>query len=302
LNKSLDHKVKRKWARHFENNYLIVQQYNTRYKNHIAMMKQKLGEDSDEFRMSYNLEWIFERGMFATLNMLKAKVLQPKYGIDAWEKFRGWSRIGAIDFGKASDSTVFTLGVANWAEPVRDERFVEGQAYKAAILDWLEISGDDWSSQYYQLAEAIVKHRLKKIVMDATGVGAGIVDRFRENFPDLEIEEFVFSLQAKSDGYKNFDSYMRRGLLMVPYNTETRRERSYKAFEAQMTQLLKEYKGQHMQCHAPDDIRGAKDDYPDSAMMFCHAAKNKANEGFEVIEESPFSPTRLVGRNAFLRG
>lgn len=56
---------------HFEYDYKICQKYNEKYRKYVEKEKHRLGEHSDEFRMSYGLEWILERGMFIDIIQLE---------------------------------------------------------------------------------------------------------------------------------------------------------------------------------------------------------------------------------------
>ena len=51
---------------HFEYDYRVVSKYNANYAKFIAKEKIRLGEDSEEFQMSYRLKWMLERGMLVT--------------------------------------------------------------------------------------------------------------------------------------------------------------------------------------------------------------------------------------------
>ena len=55
---------------HFEYDWTIAAKYNPKYAKYVEKEKKRLGEKSDEFRMSYCLEWIIERGMFVYIENL----------------------------------------------------------------------------------------------------------------------------------------------------------------------------------------------------------------------------------------
>jgi hypothetical protein len=284
---------------HFEYDYTTVEKYNPRYKDYINDEKAAYGEDSDEFRMSYRLQWIFERGMFISEDVLIRKVYNRMFERGEFVKFRGWSVIAGLDFGKSQDSTIATIGVADWRQPITDSTGLNYH-YRCVVLDWLELYGDDWNTQYHQLIEFFNRYpTLTKMVADSTGVGAGLVDRFMNDMPQVEIEEFAFSLQSKSDGYKNLNMTISKDCLWMPYGEETKKTREFKTCVHQLTELTKVYKGQNMVCEAPDNVRGAHDDYPDSLMMFAWAAKEPAVNSFE---QSDFSPYSSGAGNWFLKG
>jgi hypothetical protein len=286
---------------HFEYDYTTVQKYREEYRLYIQDEISAYGEDSDEFRMSYRLQWIFERGMFVSNEVLQTNVFAKTVEIGDWHKFRGWSIIAGLDFGKSQDSTILTLGVADWVQPISD---ATGQYifYKACVLDWLELYGDDWNSQFYQIMDKLREYpSLCKMVADSTGVGAGLVDRFADALPNVQVDEFSFSLQSKSDGYKNLNMNISKKTIWLPAGPQTKKTREWKACVQQLTDLTKEYRGANMICAAPDNIRNAHDDYPDSLMMFAWAAKEPAVNSFEQTDFSLLSGSG-GGGNWLIRG
>ena len=48
---------------HFEYDCDVACKYNKNYAKYVANERKRLGEKSDEFLMSYKLQWIVERGM-----------------------------------------------------------------------------------------------------------------------------------------------------------------------------------------------------------------------------------------------
>jgi hypothetical protein len=63
--------VRSKKRLHFEYDYLEVQRYNPRYRKYVQKEIERLGEDSDDFRMKYRLQWLLERGMFVNPDLFK---------------------------------------------------------------------------------------------------------------------------------------------------------------------------------------------------------------------------------------
>jgi hypothetical protein len=280
---------------HFEYDYRTVEKYNPAYKSYIEGEKAAYGEDSDEFRMSYRLEWIFERGMFTSLDVLESKVLNPKYEIGEWNKFKNWVPIASLDFGKSQDSTVLTYGAALYNRPVNQG--FEIYYYRAAVIGWLEISGDDWNTQYYRIMDALHSiPAISKLVADKTGVGAGIVDRLKASLSYVEIEEFDFNT-SKSDAYKHLSQAISRGLIWMPYGKSTQQTKEFKRCKEQLTSLEKDWRGDKMVCNAPEG-RNSHDDYPDSLAMFTWCAKTPPALEFDMSDYDPFSDK---GPNELLR-
>ena len=169
---------------HFEYNYKVVQKYNPKYAKYIEREKRSLGETSDEFRMSYLLEWIISRGMFVDIEKVE-RTCGDEY-LDRVLTDLKANHVMGIDVGGGSakkkqeaDSTVATVVEVDWDNPVlmestRDEETGEDivyLAYNTYIKDWLEIKpeiAEDYEEQYHILIGYIALFRLSRIVIDST--------------------------------------------------------------------------------------------------------------------------------------
>jgi hypothetical protein len=60
-----------KKRRHYEFDYTVAQRNNPRYRKYVEKEKERLGEESDDFRMKYRLHWLLERGMFVSPDMFE---------------------------------------------------------------------------------------------------------------------------------------------------------------------------------------------------------------------------------------
>ena len=124
---------------HFEYNYKVVQKYNPKYAKYIEREKRSLGETSDEFRMSYLLEWIISRGMFVDIEKVE-RTCGDEY-LDRVSTDHKANHVMGIDVGGGSakkkqeaDSTVATVVEVDWDNPVlmestRDEETGEDIVY-----------------------------------------------------------------------------------------------------------------------------------------------------------------------------
>lgn len=283
-----DYEIKTRARNHFQYNYETVSKYNPNYEKYIAGEKRRLGADSDEFQMSYNLKWLFERGMFVDLDRLE-KLACPEIGRTIFDKSK--PHVVGIDCGKKSDSTVVTVGEVDWDNPVivqvsPDPNVPDYVVYDVCVKDWLEIQGDNWEEQFHQIISYLNNFEVKRIVIDATGVGSPIADRLAAAV-DAEVVPYVFSTTAKSELYKHFDSQIKQSRFHYPANDETKQSMEYKRFMEQMANLTKEFSGQNMVCRHPD-VRGAHDDYPDSAGLMCWAAKGEGVSKPLTEKNNPF--------------
>ena len=262
---------------HFEYNYKVVQKYNPRYAKYIEREKRSLGENSDEFRMSYNLEWIISRGMFIDIDEFEESCGDTF--LDRVDRDLQANHVGGIDVGggsdrksKDSDSTVVTIVEVDWDNPVLMESSYNEEtqeeevylAYNSYIKDWLEITPEiakDYEEQYAIIMDYLKNFRMAKLVVDATRESS-LGQRIRANVK-YEVELFVFSTKSKSELYKNLDKEINSGRAKYPNSKETQDTKEYKKFIQQMADLQKGYSGSNLVVSHPDE-RGAHDDYPDS--------------------------------------
>lgn len=262
---------------HFEYNYKVVMKYNPRYEKYIEREKRSLGETSDEFRMSYNLEWIISRGMFIDLEKLE-NTCGDKF-LERVESDHVATHVAGIDVGGGSaknkndaDSTVITITEVDWDNPVLMETSIDEEtgedkvylAYNTYIKDWCEISpevAEDYEVQYQMIMEYLKNFKVAKIVIDATRE-ASLGQRIRANVKS-EVILFTFSTVSKSMLYKYLQTEINTGRARFPMGAKTIETKEYKKFSQQMADLQKSYSGSNLIVSHPPE-RGAHDDYSDS--------------------------------------
>ena len=258
---------------HFEYGYTTVIKYNPKYEKYIEGEKKRLGENSDEFQMSYNLKWILERGMFIDPKIFD-QLADKSMGLSIMDTKK--SHVAGIDLGKKNDSTVITILEVDWENPIIVEQSKELDipdytAYNVYVKAWMEIQGDNWNEQYDMIKDFLNNFNVVRVVMDATGVGDAIYDRLRANL-NYEVVPFVFSKQGKSDLYKNLNAEIRAQRVHYPADEETQETHEYKKFVQQFYDLEKGYSGQLMVVQHPA-VAGAHDDYPDSLALAVWGAR-----------------------------
>lgn len=284
---------------HFEYGYLTVLKYNPKYGKHIEGAMRKLGEDSDEFQMSYNLKWILERGMFVNSDTFD-RLGEPNLGtvlVDMQKKHT----VG-IDCGKKNDSTVITIVEVDYDNPViveaaKDMNTPDYITYNTTIKAWLELVGDNYEEQYPEVLSFISNFNVVRIAIDATGAGSPIADRLAANV-DCEVIPYVFGSVSKSILYKHFDAEIKSKRFRYPANEETKQSREYYRFMEQMEELQKTYSGQHLVVSHPDE-RGKHDDYPDSAALAVWAAKGE-DVSKPQNERNPFQQHKTEAHNYYV--
>ena len=273
---------------HFEYNYKVVMKYNPRYARYIEREKKSLGEFSDEFRMSYNLEWVISRGMFVDINELE-KTCGDEY-LDRVISDRSATHVAGIDVGGGSsknrdeaDSTVVTIVEVDWNNPVvmestRDDETGEDivyMAYNTYIKDWLEISpevAENYEEQYHMIMDYLKQFNIVRAVVDATRE-ASLCQRIQANV-NFEVWPFTFSSKSKSEIYKHLQSEINTGRARFPMSPETVGTREYQRFTQQLADLQKSYSGSFLVVSHPPE-RGAHDDYPDSWALAVWGTKDQ---------------------------
>ena len=262
---------------HFEYNYKVVMKYNPKYAKYVEREKRSLGETSDEFRMSYNLEWIISRGMFIDIDKFE-KECCDEY-LERVPQDHKANHVVGIDVGGGSsknrneaDSTVVTVVEVDWDNPVLMESTIDEEtgediiylAYNTYIKDWLEISPEvaqDYEEQYHIIIDYLKNFRISRLVIDSTRE-ASLGQRIKANVK-YEVIPFTFSSKSKSEIYKHLQTEINTGRARVPMGIETRETKDYKKFTQQMGDLQKSYSGSYLVVSHPNE-RGAHDDYPDS--------------------------------------
>ena len=136
---------------HFQWDWRDVAKVNARYAKFIQREKLRIGEDSDEFQMSYSCKWMLEKGMFITSTVME------ELGDKSMEVQRSYHRspvVVGIDPARKMDSTVVTVVWVDWDRPD------EFGYYDHRVLNWLEIQGDDWEDQYFQIVNFLSNYNV----------------------------------------------------------------------------------------------------------------------------------------------
>ena len=152
-----------KRTNHFEYDDRVVSKYNPAYKKFIEREKFRIGEDSEEFQMSYRLKWMLERGMLITEDDLDWLADKTMPLIKAWTAPRC---VVGIDPARVKDSTVVTVCWVDWDHP-------DPAGYREhRILNWLEIHNTDWEEQYFEIMDFLDPYDIAYVGVDAQGMGA----------------------------------------------------------------------------------------------------------------------------------
>lgn len=262
---------------HFQWDWKDVAKFNTNYEKFIKKEMLRIGEDSDEFQLSYNCKWLLERGMFITTSVM------DDLGDTSSEIVKSWHRspvVVGIDPARKMDSTVVTVVWVDWDRPD------EYGYYDHRILNWMEIQGDDWEDQYFQIVNFLENYDVMAIAVDTNGVGDAVADRMKILMPRAEVVALSSSPAEQSKRWKHMQALIQRQMISWPAHAKTRRLRSWKRFYQQMTDAEVKYKGPNFLVEAPDEAH-AHDDYVDSLSLACSLTQELVMPSVEV-SASPF--------------
>lgn len=244
---------------HYQWDWRDVAKVNDNYSKFIKKEMLRIGEDSDEFQMSYNCKWLLERGMFVTSTLL------DELGDKSQELVKVWHKtpvVVGIDPARKMDSTVVTVVWVDWDRPD------EFGYYDHRVLNWLEIQGDDWEEQYFQIVNFLNNYDVLAVGVDANGVGDAVAQRLKVLMPRAEVMPLTSSPTEQSKRFKHLQALIQRRMLSYPAHAKSKRLRMWKQFYQQMTDAEVVYKGPNFSVAAPKE-NYAHDDFVDSLAIAC---------------------------------
>jgi hypothetical protein len=244
---------------HFQWDWKDVAKFNANYEKFIRKEMLRIGEESDEFQMSYNCKWLLERGMFVTSSIM------DELGDTSQELVKSWHKtpvVVGIDPARKTDSTVVTVVWVDWDRPD------EFGYFDHRILNWLEMQGDDWEEQYYQIVNFLENYDVLAVGVDANGVGDAVAQRLKLLLPRAEVMSLTSSPSEQSKRWKHLQALIQRRMISWPSHAKTRRLRTWKRFYQQMVDAEVQYKGPNFLVAAPDESY-AHDDFVDSLSIAC---------------------------------
>ncbi len=264
-------------ACHFEYDWRTAAKYNSNYAKFIAKEKLRIGEDSDEFQMSYMNKWVLDKGMFVTEERLE-RLYDASMGI-----VKQWWRtpvVVGVDVARSTDSTVVTVCWVDWDHP---DPF---GFYEHRVLNWLEINNEEWEQQYFQIIDFLRNYDPLRIGVDSQGVGGAVAERLQILLPEIEVVSVSSDAKSQNDRWVHLTELIQREQLIIPGHSKARRTKVWKRFNQQMNDLEKVYRGPYLLAAAPEE-KGAFDDYPDSLAIACSMTLHDVMPMIQVAE-SPF--------------
>ena len=244
---------------HHEYDWKMAAKYNSNYASFIAKEKLRIGEDSDEFQMSYCNRWMLEKGMFVSEDRLE-RLYDPSMPlVHEWWKT---PIVVGIDVARTNDSTVITPVWVDWDHP---DPF---GFYEHRVLNWHEINNVEWETQYFEIIDFLRNYDVYRIGVDAQGVGGAVAERLQILLPHIEVIAVSSDAKAQNERWTHLTQLIQREQLIIPGHSKARRTKRWKKFNQQMADLEKVNRGPYLLAAAPDE-RGAFDDYPDSLAIAC---------------------------------
>lgn len=221
---------------------------------------------------SHNCKWLLERGMFVTSNTM------DELGDTSQELVKVWHKtpvVVGIDPARKMDSTVVTVVWVDWDRPDAFGYFDH------RILNWLELQGDDWEEQYFQIVNFLANYDVLAVGVDANGVGDAVAQRLKLLLGRAEVISLTSSPTEQSKRFKHLQALIQRQCLSFPAHAKTRRLRIWKRFYQQMIDAEVQYKGPNFMVAAPDEAY-AHDDFVDSLAIACSLTQELVMPEVEV--------------------
>lgn len=268
---------------HFEVDWREAARENANYRKFVNKEMLRMGEDSDEFKLSYRLMWLLDKGMFTTSEKLDAcGDVSMQSVVHAWSSS---PVVVGIDPARKQDKTVVTVVWVDWDHP--DELGY----YHHRILNWLDLEGVDWEEQYYRITEFLSNYRVWKVGVDVGGVGDAVAQRLKILMPGTEVVELGSSQSEQSIRWKYLRELVDRRQIVWPAGAKVRRLKMWRRFRQEMEDLELLFKGPYVLAEAPA-VRDAHDDFADSLAMACVLTKDEQQSCVVEVARNPFFQRR----------
>lgn len=265
----------RRRKNHLEWDWKEAAKENPNYERYVQKEILVLGEDSDEFKLSYCNMWLLDKGMFTSSSKFE------RLGDVSMQKlvynYTLTPVVVGIDCARKQDRTVVTVVYVDWDHP---DQF---GLYHHRVLAWLDLEGLDWEAQYHRIVEFLSGYKVWKIGIDCGGLGDVVAQRLRILLPHIEIVDLAPDQGAQSQRWKHLRNLLDREQIAWPAGSKVRQRKVFKRFEREMLDLELLFKGPYVLAEAPRET-DAHDDYPDSLAMACVLTLEQAAES--NVEES----------------
>ena len=193
--------------RHFEFDWQAVAQHNPYYQRYVEAEQQRLGSDHPLFLSQYCLTPVSDDGRF--LDSTRQSLLRGRHSRLRTPK-PGCVYVAGIDLAGESDKPAHDRLLAT--EPFRDSTVVtigelrsldDGLGSKLPSISVVEHYW--WTGRPHTETFSRLIHILKdiwgcrRVIVDATGVGAGVAAFLRKSLGPSIVKPFIFTARSKSD-------------------------------------------------------------------------------------------------------
>lgn len=269
---------------HFEYNWRYCARSNPLYLKAIEKEKEKIGEDSEDFLLSYECRWLLDRGMFISEAVFEA-LSDKTMGIV--DKYYGSRLVAGLDVARKRDSTVLTILWADFDHPDPKTGLID-----CRVLNWLEIPGDPggkWHSRYNAIADFLENYQVMTVGVDSQGLGDVVREDLEAMLPHIEWRAMGSDIKDQSERWKHLSNLMGHGFVGWPGRSEAKRTKIWQRFRNEMENLEKIYKSKYLLVAAPDQ-EGAHDDFADSLALATWLPKEESMPQMAVSDNQFFRP------------
>lgn len=231
------------------------------YATWVAMEKERLGEDSDEYRTQYGCQWIQVRNRLIGKEALA--LLAKK-----WTPNPENARYAGTDVAKLVDRTICTMYERSGAEMI--------------IIDWLELEGTDYEDQADKIVTFTDAYNARVNMVDLRGPGIVLADMLRRR-GKTKTEGFQGTPQSNNELYTIYEREIRhQRVRYIAYSDgePATRTRSRNRFIEEHLDVERHFVGNLLKLEAPNK-KGFHDDYVSSGALGVYGAvKNLAGPQF----------------------
>lgn len=277
---------------HFEYDWKACARSNKRYAKFIEKEKARLGEESEEFLLSYCCKWLLDRGMFISEQLFDA--LSDRR-MQIVQRHHVSPLVAGLDVARKMDSTVCTILWVDWDNPDPRTGLLD-----CRVLNWLEIQGDPggkWQSRYNAIADFLENYSVTMLGVDGQGLGDVVAEALQGMLPNIDVHALPSNTPDQSARWKHLMMLMQHGMIGWPGHATAKRTKNWQRFQTQMQDLEKVYTGdgkKYLKAQAPD-VADAHDDFPDSLSIATWLPKEDFMPTVQVVQENPFFKRRASG-------
>jgi hypothetical protein len=185
--------------RHFEFDWTVVAEYNPRYGAFVEKERDRLGPDHPTFLTQYCLRTLSGGGrLFSPETLARMAGKHPRFE----QGVPGRLYVAGLDVGgqdlwplgtRVRDATVLTIAEV----PAWDARLEPGPTLRiVAHRRWVGVDHESLAADLVDLA--VRRWPLRRLVVDATGLGETLAGMLQRRLAGVEVVPFRFSAESKS--------------------------------------------------------------------------------------------------------